>query len=196
MARAGQHGKILDMIALDPGEAADFLAAALRGDSLSRYKENEIMATEEERHKILEMVAAGKLSAGEGADLLAGTPTPEVAEAPSKAEVSGEPKGAPKAETPVEEKGNTVEEAAASTARHRRWLKVRVGDLESGRRKVSVNIPLSLVKFGLQVGRGFAPGLQDVDWDELSATLAEREGGLLVDVEDEEDGERVQIYVE
>ena len=192
----------MDMIALDPGEAADFLADAFRGDSLSRYKENKTMATEDERRKVLEMVAAGKLSAGEGADLLAGTATREVAEAPSKAgasaeaEASAETEASPKGVGTVEEKGHVVEEAAAPAARDLRWLKVRVGDLESGRRKVSVNIPLGLVKFGLQVGRGFTPGLQEVDWDDLSATLAKGEGGLLVDVEDEEDGERVQIYVE
>jgi len=171
------------------------------------------MSTAEERRKILEMVAAGKLGAGEAADLLSG-PTasevepaaperpPVVAEAPAKAEASAEAEVPAEVELPAEAEAPARMEdpstgkAGASATGGPRWLKVRVGDLESGRRKVTVNIPLSLMKFGLQVGRGFAPGLQDVDWEELNATLAEGEGGLLVDVKDEEDGEHVQVYVE
>lgn len=137
------------------------------------------MTTSEERHKILEMVASGALKAGEAAELLAG---PAV-EAP-----------ATKASVPETEKG--VPEGRDDPAAPPRWLKIHVGDLESGRGKVSVNIPLHLMKFGLQVGRGIVPGLKGVDWDGLSAALAESERGLLVDVRDEEDGERVRIFVE
>lgn len=139
------------------------------------------MATREERHKILEMVASGALNAGEAADLLA----QPVAETPVTDATAPEPEKGPP-ETPGD-----------SAARPRpRWLKIRVGDLESGRGKVSVNIPLRLMQFGLQVGRGFVPELEKVDWDALSATLTESERGLLVDVQDEEDGEHVRIYVE
>lgn len=137
------------------------------------------MATREERQKILEMVASGALNAGEAADLLA----QPAAETPVTDATVPEPEKAPP-ETP------------GDPAARPRWLKIRVGDLKSGRGKVSVNIPLRLMQFGLQVGRGFVPELEKVDWDALSATLTESERGLLVDVQDEEDGEHVRIYVE
>ena len=152
------------------------------------------MATAQERHKILEMVAAGQLGAGEAAQLLSG-PQAHGVEPPAEPAPPGV-EAPPKLEAPAGARDPVAEKAAGSSAGGPRWLKIRVGDLESGQRKVSVNIPLGLMKFGLQVGRGFAPGLRDVDWEGLSATLAEGEGGLLVDVQDEEDGERVQIYVE
>lgn len=199
------------MIALDAGEAADFLAGAFRGDANasgetapaagvatgegterpSHEKEKEIMATAEERSKILQMVASGTLNAAEAADLLAAEAT-AVGSTDVEAPAAKAPDVA--AAMPEAEKGRSkaVDEAAGQP----RWLKIRVGDLKSGRGKVSVNVPLSLMKFGLQVGRGFAPGLEGVDWGALSEALAGSEKGLLVDVQDEEDGEHVRIYVE
>lgn len=137
------------------------------------------MATPEERHKILEMVASGALNAGEAADLLAQA-VPET----------------PVIKSTVPEPDKSPPESPGDSSAPPRWLKIRVGDLESGRGKVSVNIPLRLMQFGFQVGRGFVPELEKVDWDALSATLTENEQGLLIDVQDEEDGERVRIYVE
>jgi hypothetical protein len=52
-----------------------------------------------------------------------------------------------------------------------------------------------MVKFGLNVGRRFAPELDGIDWDDLSQVMTEEEG-VLVDVQDAEDGEHVQIYVD
>jgi hypothetical protein len=144
------------------------------------------MATAEERQKILEMVAAGKLSAEEAAALLtAETPPEKEAE---KATESVVPEAAPL--KPAAEK----EPAPAGSGPS--WLRIQVDDLASGRSKVKVNIPLHLMKAGLALGRSFAPELRDVDWDHLSTSLAEGAGGLLVEVQDDEDGEHVRIFVE
>lgn len=66
----------------------------------------------------------------------------------------------------------------------------------SRRLKVSVDLPLSLLEIGLRIGRGLVPGLQLVDWSEMRAALDASKSGLLVDVCDSEDGERVRIFVE
>ena len=74
---------------------------------------------------------------------------------------------------------------------------MRVTDTRTGRRKVDVNIPLSLVSVGLRLGARFAPEVGDVDIPELLREI-EQEGrlGKVVDVQDEEDGEHVEIFVE
>jgi hypothetical protein len=72
---------------------------------------------------------------------------------------------------------------------------VQVNDLATGKCKVKVNVPLRMVKFGLSIGKRFAPELEGMDWDDLSRVMTE-DAGLLVDVQDEEDGEHVQIYVD
>ena len=142
------------------------------------------MATAEERQKILEMVAAGKITAQEAAALL--NPAGETEKGTTAA--AGEA-AAPDAPVAVEK-----EKAPAGSGPS--WLRIQVNDSASGRSKVSVNIPLRLMKAGLQIGSSFAPELRNVDWDRLSTSLAEGDGGLLVEVQDEEDGEHVRIFVE
>ena len=77
-----------------------------------------------------------------------------------------------------------------------RWFRVRVTDMATGRTKVNVNLPLSLVKAGMKMGAHFAPDMEELDWEELVVAIQEGAAGKIVEVEDEEDGERVEVYVE
>jgi hypothetical protein len=93
---------------------------------------------------------------------------------------------------------NASPEAGAEPARagRARWFRVRVTDLETGRTKVNVNLPLSLIKVGMRMGAHFAPEVEDLDWDDLVAAIQEGAAGKLVEVEDMEDGEKVEVYVD
>lgn len=125
------------------------------------------MATVEERMKILKMVEEGKISATDGAQLLAALSDSRRAPAPPT------PPGGPA-----------------------RWFRVRVTDLKTGKTKVNVNIPMGLVDVGIKMGARFAPNL---DGDQMAViTEALRSGavGKIVEATDEEDGERVEIFVE
>jgi hypothetical protein len=71
-----------------------------------------------------------------------------------------------------------------------------VTDLNSGRNKVNINIPMSLVNVGLKMGARFAPDIEGIDFDEVMEAVRSGSQGKIVDVVDEEDGERVEIYIE
>jgi hypothetical protein len=74
---------------------------------------------------------------------------------------------------------------------------VRVTDLRTGRRKVNVNIPLGLVDVGMKMGAKFAPaGVEGLDMDKIIAAIKSGGQGKVVDVEDEEDGEHVEVFIE
>jgi len=90
--------------------------------------------------------------------------------------------------------GNSTERTRSSRPT---WFRVRVTDTRTGRRKVDVNIPLSLVSVGMRLGARFAPEVGDVDIPDLLRQI-EEEGmqGRVIDVMDEEDGEHVEIFVE
>ena len=126
------------------------------------------MATAEERMKILQMIRDGKISAEEGAKLLSAL---------------GESKKSPR-RTPVRAAGGP------------RWFRVRVTDLTTGKTKTSVNIPLGLMEWGVQIGAQFAPEVADLNFEQLSEMLQEGVEGKIVDVIDEEDGEHVEIFIE
>jgi len=125
------------------------------------------MATTEERMQILNMVAEGKISAADGAQLLA-------ALEPEKKDL------------------RTATERPSAP----RWFRVRVTDLESGKNKVNVNLPMSLVDVGTRMGARFAPELEDLDFGDIINQIKSGAQGKIIEVEDAEGGERVEIYVE
>ena len=61
---------------------------------------------------------------------------------------------------------------------------------------VTVNVPLSLVQVGLSIGSRFAPELDGLDWQEIADALNSETIGKLVEVEDEEEGKRIQVFVD
>jgi hypothetical protein len=126
------------------------------------------MASTEERMQILKMVADGKISAEEGAKLLAALDT--------------------------ERKRETRPPTEAPSAA--RWFRVRVTDLETGKNKVNVNLPMSLVDVGTRMGARFAPELEDLDFKDIIEQIKSGAQGKIIEVEDAEGGERVEIYVE
>ena len=127
------------------------------------------MATTEERMQILTMVAEGKISAEDGAKLLSAL------EPDKKARTAPGAPGSPTAP---------------------RWFRVRVTDLESGRNKVNVNLPMSLVDVGTRMGARFAPELEGMDFNDIIEQIKSGAQGKIIEVEDAEGGERVEIYVE
>ncbi|HRQ41739.1 MAG TPA: hypothetical protein PLD25_27780 [Chloroflexota bacterium] len=133
------------------------------------------------RKEILELLANGKITADEAAQLLSQPAAPVVEE------------------TAVPDVKLLKEEEALKASNGGKkpgWLHVRVRDLESGRNKVTVNIPLGMVKYGMKIGGRFSPELNGLDWNELETMMNDMESGLLVDVQDEEGGEHVQVFVD
>jgi hypothetical protein len=77
-----------------------------------------------------------------------------------------------------------------------RWLHVRVSDLTSNRQRVNINLPTSWIEAGLRIGRNFAPELHDVDWQQISDAVKAGSAGRLLEVEDLDDNQRVEIFVD
>ncbi len=124
------------------------------------------MATTEERMRILKMVADKQITAEEGARLL-----------DALRGASGEPPG-------------------RGEAARARWLRVRVTDRSSGRSKLNVSVPVGLVDIGLKMGARFAPEMAGLDMGAVQAALKEGVRGRIIEVDDEADDERVEIFVE
>jgi hypothetical protein len=126
------------------------------------------MTTTEERMKILNMIREGKINAEEGAKLLTALGNSQKSSRSPASKTQGEP----------------------------RWFRVRVTDLVNGKTKVSVNIPIGLMEWGMQIGAQFAPEVGDLDFEQLKEMLQSGVEGKVVDVIDEEDGEHVEIFIE
>lgn len=77
-----------------------------------------------------------------------------------------------------------------------RWLRVRVTDRASGKPKVNVNIPVGLLDIGLKMGARFAPDMNGLDLKAIQEAIQGGMQGRIIEVDDEKDDERVEIFVE
>lgn len=119
-----------------------------------------------ERLKILKMIDEGKITAEEGTQLLGALKKQE------------------------KHRGGTTEGGA-------RWLRIRVSDLNSGKETVRVNLPIGLVNIGMKMGARFVPEIEEeAVMEDLAEALTQGMSGKIIDIVDEEDGERVEIFIE
>ena len=126
------------------------------------------MATIEERLKILKMIEDGKITAEEGAKLLAA----------------------------LADSRRTQPLPTPGTAGGAKWFRVRVTDVATGKTRVNVNLPMSLVNVGIKVGARFAPDMDEAQMNMIAEALKAGALGKIVDVIDEEDGEHVEVFIE
>ena len=76
-----------------------------------------------------------------------------------------------------------------------RWVRIRVTDMDEDRVRVNLTLPVGLVRAGLRAG-GRIAGVEGLDTAGLEDMLNRGEIGQILDVRDEDDGERVEIFVE
>ncbi len=138
------------------------------------------MTNTDEKMRILKMVQEGKLSAQEAVQLLEALES-----SPEVKSISSE----------------IISDQAVSTNGKAHWLKIVVTELNSGKRKVNLRIPLALARWGMKMGSKATFGggaMEDLDLQSVlnDDILNEGQKGILVDVEDVEDGEHVVISLE
>lgn len=126
------------------------------------------MVSTDERLKILKMVQEGKLSADQAVELL----------------------------EMLDKSDNVTATKSSNVSLAGRWLRVRVTDTNTGKVRVNVRLPLSVVSSGIKMGMKFAPQVEGLDVNQLMEVIQSGEQGQIVDVVDEEDGEHVEVYVD
>lgn len=124
------------------------------------------MTTSEERMKILKMIAEKQITAEEGAKLLEAL------------------------------RSANTETAGRDELPKARWLRIRVTDRATSRAKLNVTIPIGLVDVGLKMGARFAPEMAGMDTSAVEAALRDGIRGRIIEVDDDKDDERVEIFME
>jgi hypothetical protein len=128
------------------------------------------MTTSEERMRILQMIQDGTISAEDGIRLM------------DSIEKSKKVTGS--------------EEPAADKSQMARFFRIRVTDTNTGKTRVNVRLPVSVVNSGLKMGARFAPAVDGLNTADLMQFIREGTIGKIVDVYDDEDGEHVEVFLE
>jgi hypothetical protein len=77
-----------------------------------------------------------------------------------------------------------------------RTARVRVTNTVTHRQKVNVSIPVSLIHVGLRLGTRLAPQVSGSALEDLLRAIESGATGRLLDLQDLEEGERVEIFAE
>lgn len=128
------------------------------------------MVSSEERMRILKMIQDGVITAEDGIRLL------DSIEQSVKREKDGQP---------VEEAGRAA-----------KFFRVRVTDTNTGKARVNVRLPVSVLSAGMKMGARFSTEIQGLDPSDLMQFIREGTIGKIVDVFDEKDGEHVEVFLE
>ncbi len=125
------------------------------------------MSSSEERLKILRMIQDGKITAEAGVKLIEALETKVPPQAPQ-----------------------------IGFTRGSRWLRIRVTDIDTGKIKVNVRLPINLVTAGIKMGARFSPDVEGLDVEQLRQLINSGETGQIVDAYDHRDHEHVEVFVE
>ncbi len=128
------------------------------------------MASSEERMRILKMIQDGVISAEDGIRLLDSIE-----------------------QSVKREKDNQMSEEVGRAAK---FFRVRVTDTNTGKARVNVRLPISVLNAGMKMGARFSTEIQGLDPSELMQFIREGTIGKIVDVYDEKDGEHVEVFLE
>jgi hypothetical protein len=103
----------------------------------------------------------------------------------------------------AEEGGQLIEALAENQERDRprgtmqpRVLRVRVTDVSSRRQKINVTIPVSLVGIGLKLGAKLVRRMETANADQIMRAIEGGSLGRIFEMQDLDEGERVEIFVE
>ena len=77
-----------------------------------------------------------------------------------------------------------------------RTARVRVTNLATNRQKVNVTIPVSLIQVGLRLGTRLVPQVSGSALEDLLRAIESGATGRILDLQDLEEGERVEIFAE
>jgi len=130
------------------------------------------VAIESEKVKILQMIQSGKITAEQGIELLNACCASEAKKSISGPAFSGD-------------RGQSAQ-----------WVRVIVTDMTTGKRRVNVRMPAGLVNTGTKFGARLSIDRQNLDPAILRESIRSGKVGKILDVADDDEHERVEIYLE
>jgi hypothetical protein len=89
-----------------------------------------------------------------------------------------------------------VKQEHADERKRKRTVRVRVTNLATNRQKASVTAPVSLIEVTLRLATRLVPQIRGSALEDLLLAIENGATGRLLDLQDLEEGERVEIYAE
>ena len=89
-----------------------------------------------------------------------------------------------------------VKQEHTDERKRNRIVRVRVTNLANNRQKANVTVPVSLIDVGLRLATRLVPQIRGSALEDLLHVIENGTTGRLLDLQDLEEGERIEIYAE
>lgn len=89
-----------------------------------------------------------------------------------------------------------LQQDSIDVRKRKRTARVRVTNLATNRQKATVIIPVSLIEVGLRLGTRLVPQIHGSALEDLLRAIESGATGRLLDLQDLEEGERIEIFAE
>ena len=89
-----------------------------------------------------------------------------------------------------------VKQEHTDEPKRNRIVRVRVTNLANNRQKANVTVPVSLIDVGLRLATRLVPQIRGSALEDLLHAIENGTTGRLLDLQDLEEGERIEIYAE
>jgi acyl CoA:acetate/3-ketoacid CoA transferase len=89
-----------------------------------------------------------------------------------------------------------VKQEHTDERKRNRIVRVRVTNLSNNRQKANVTVPVSLIDVGLRLATRLVPQIRGSALEDLLHAIENGTTGRLLDLQDLEEGERIEIYTE
>ncbi len=89
-----------------------------------------------------------------------------------------------------------VKQEHTNERKRNRIVRVRVTNLANNRQKANVTVPVSLIDVGLRLATRLVPQIRGSALEDLLHAIENGTTGRLLDLQDLEEGERIEIYAE
>ena len=97
----------------------------------------------------------------------------------------------------IERKLNDVPgQSSGSVGGPPKWARILITDMDSGKVRVNIRMPLGLINAGRKMGARIAPGMDGMNIDDLFQGANLSEPGRVIEVYDDTDREHIEIFVE
>jgi hypothetical protein len=84
----------------------------------------------------------------------------------------------------------------SSSGNEPRWIRVLVTDVDSGKTRVNVRLPVNLVSTGVKMGAHLSADMQELNMQKINDYVKRGVTGQVMEVVDEDEGEKLSIYLE
>ncbi len=77
-----------------------------------------------------------------------------------------------------------------------RWVNIHVTDMNTGKARVNVRLPVGVVTAGIKMGARFAPEVEGLNSEVLMEMINTGQTGMVADICDKDDCEHVEVFLE